>query len=74
MEYANDGDLLAKVTDHKKRGLLIGEIEIWKVFIQVALGLYSLHTLNIMHRDLKPANIFLWKESFNYNEKSSNEE
>lgn len=43
MEFANDGDLLAKVTDHKKRGMLIGEVEIWKIFIQVALGLYCLH-------------------------------
>ena len=32
---------------------------IWKVFIQVVIGLKSMHDLNIMHRDLKSANVFL---------------
>ena len=37
MEYANDGDLLQKIIDHQKRGILFQESEIWNIFIQVIL-------------------------------------
>jgi NIMA (never in mitosis gene a)-related kinase len=61
MEFANDGDLLGKVHDMRRKGTFFSEQEIWRIFIQLALGLQCLHQMNIMHRDLKPANIFLWK-------------
>ena len=64
MEFANDGDLLGKVQEFRKRGLHIAENEIWRIFIQLAQGLQCLHAMNIMHRDLKPANVFLWKGKY----------
>ena len=65
MEYANDGDLLGKVQEMRKRGTQMLEGEIWRIFIQLAHGLQCLHEMKIMHRDLKPANVFLWKGQIN---------
>lgn len=39
MEYANDGDLLGKVQEMRKRGTQMSEGEIWRIFIQLAHGL-----------------------------------
>jgi NIMA (never in mitosis gene a)-related kinase len=39
MEFANDGDLLGKVQELLKRGVYMSERQIWRVFIQLALGL-----------------------------------
>lgn len=33
MEYANDGDLLGKIADHRKRGQGMLEGDIWRIFI-----------------------------------------
>jgi NIMA (never in mitosis gene a)-related kinase len=60
MEYADKGDLYQKISQFKKIGCLIEEIDIWRIFIQMVKGLKALHDLNILHRDLKSANIFLF--------------
>ena len=62
MEYADKGDLYQKISQFKKIGCLIEEIDIWRIFIQMVKGLKALHDLNIMHRDLKSANIFLFSD------------
>ena len=62
MEYADKGDLYQKITQFKKMGCLIEEIDVWRIFIQMVKGLKSLHDLNILHRDLKSANIFLFSD------------
>lgn len=62
MEYADNGDLFQKISDHQKNKTFFQEQEIWKVFIHVVRGLKAMHDLNIMHRDLKSANVFLYKD------------
>lgn len=59
IEFADDGDLFQKIS---KTSDGFDEGFIWKVFIQIAKGLKSLHELSIMHRDLKSANVFLNKD------------
>ena len=62
MEYADKGDLYQKITQFKKMGCLIDEVDIWRIFIQMVKGLKALHDLKILHRDLKSANIFLFSD------------
>ena len=62
MEYADKGDLYQKITQFKKMGCLIEEIDVWRIFIQMTKGLKALHDLKILHRDLKSANIFLFSD------------
>ena len=37
---------------------------IWKIFINICLGVQYLHNRNIIHRDLKSLNIFMVKENY----------
>ena len=60
MEFADNGDLYQKITEHKKRSLFFEESTIWRIFVQLVKGLKALHDLNILHRDLKSANVFLY--------------
>ena len=62
MEYADKGDLYQKISQFKKIGCLIEEIDVWRIFIQMTRGLKALHDLKILHRDLKSANIFLFSD------------
>lgn len=62
MEYADNGDLLQQINEHKKKGTSFEEKTLWDVFIQALRGLKALHDLKIMHRDIKSANIFLSKD------------
>ena len=60
MEYCEGGDLDKIICNKKKFPL--DEDFIWKIFIQITLGLTSIHNLKILHRDLKTSNIFLTKD------------
>jgi NIMA (never in mitosis gene a)-related kinase len=62
MEYADGGDLLGKISDHKKKGTLFLEREVWQYFVQITKGLKALHDLKICHRDIKCANVFMTKD------------
>jgi NIMA (never in mitosis gene a)-related kinase len=59
MEYADAGDLIQKIFEHKRNGTQFAEDYIWDIFIQILKGLDALHQLKITHRDIKSSNIFL---------------
>ena len=60
MEYCDGGDLEQFLDDKKKYPL--DEELIWRLFIQILIGLTAIHNLKILHRDLKTSNIFLTKD------------
>ena len=59
MEYCDQGDLDLLLKSKKKTNQLIAEKWVWKLFLQISIGLAYLHKKNILHRDLKSLNIFL---------------
>lgn len=63
MEFANGGDLGARITAKRAAGQNFSEPQIARWFTQILLGLSFMHGKNIMHRDLKPQNLFLSTES-----------
>ena len=58
MEFADEGDLEAKIKDKRKSNSYFDEREIWNVFIQGLRGLMCLHDCQTLHRDLKVGIIF----------------
>ena len=62
MEYCEGGDLFQYIEKYKKKKTKLKEKIIWQIFIQMILGLYSIHKKKILHRDLKSQNIFLTKD------------
>ena len=65
MEYCEKGDLCTYMTERQKKlksNYYFNEDFIWKLFIQISIGLYYIHSKKILHRDIKTLNIFLTKE------------
>lgn len=60
MEYCKGGDLEKAISDRKQ--VPFDENFIWKIFIQILIGLADIHHKNILHRDLKTSNIFLTRD------------
>jgi NIMA (never in mitosis gene a)-related kinase len=56
MEYA-DGKTLADFLKEQREPL--PEDEIWRLFIEICVGVAHIHSKFVIHRDLKTANIFL---------------
>ena len=65
MEYCEKGDLCTYMSERQKKqkqNYHFDEDFIWKLFIQISLGLYYIHSKKILHRDIKTLNIFLTKD------------
>jgi len=63
MEYCDGGDLSGLINHYSKVNKFIPEEKIWKIFIQICIGINQIHSKKILHRDLKTMNIFLIKEN-----------
>eukprot|EP01068_Selenidium_serpulae_P005963 Selendium_serpulae@DN4244_c0_g1_i1.p1 len=59
MDYAQGGDLGAKLKTHKDNGVPISESQLLLWLTQTVIGVRYLHQRRIFHRDLKPTNMFL---------------
>ncbi|CAG8732226.1 28211_t:CDS:2 [Racocetra persica] len=53
-ELCDNGTLLDFINNN-----ILSESQIWKIFMDIALGLKHIHGHDIMHLDLKPDNIFM---------------
>lgn len=60
MEYCEGGDLALLLKQQSNRPLK--EDKIWKIFLQICLGLEYIHSKRILHRDIKTLNIFLTRD------------
>ena len=65
MEYCDNGDLCTFLNKIKKarkdENHFLDEDFVWKLFIQMSIGLFYIHSKKIIHRDIKTLNIFLTK-------------
>jgi len=65
MEYCDNGDLCTFLSRMKKHRIndtyFLSKDDVWKLFIQMSIGLYYIHSKKIIHRDIKTLNIFLTK-------------
>ena len=59
IEYCELGDLEHLLK--QRNNIPLNDNFIWKLFIQIVIGLADLHNMKILHRDLKTSNIFLTK-------------
>ena len=59
MEYCENGSLEELI----KHDEYLNPRNLWRIFIQLILGLYSFHSNNIIVKNLNPKNIFLDKEN-----------
>jgi NIMA (never in mitosis gene a)-related kinase len=62
MEFADGGDLLGKISQHKRSRSNFTEEELWNFALQLFRGLKKLHSMRILHRDIKCANVFVCKD------------
>ena len=70
IEYCPNGDL-STLLEKQAKGLVtlnsnvryLNENLVWKIFINLCLGLEHMHSRNYIHRDLKTLNIFMAKDN-----------
>lgn len=41
----------------------LNEFVVWRIFINICLGLEHMHSKNYIHRDLKTLNVFMTKDN-----------
>ena len=63
MEYCNRGDLQQYLSRYRQQqarsNQFMPESLIWKFLLEMASGIFYLHSQKILHRDIKTANVFL---------------
>lgn len=59
MDYADGGDMYAKIAKQKQIGKGFPESLILDWFVQICLAIKHMHDRKILHRDLKTQNVFL---------------
>jgi len=62
--YCSSGDLFQLITKQQQMNKAFNENVIWKIFINICLGMWYMHTNGIIHRDIKALNIFMAKADF----------
>lgn len=62
MELCDRGDLARTIKKTAAAGASLPEPRVWRIFLQITLGLAYLHARRTLHRDLKSANVFLCAE------------
>lgn len=63
MDFAENGDLSARIAESKRKNALLPEKQVLDWFTQICLALKHVHDRKILHRDLKCSNIFLTKDN-----------
>lgn len=63
IEYCPYGDLNTLVQKQKALNKAFVENIVWKIFINICLGVWTLHSAGMIHRDLKTLNIFMATQS-----------
>jgi NIMA (never in mitosis gene a)-related kinase len=58
MEYAEGGDLSARIKYHAKYRAHFSESRVLAWFSQLVSAVHTVHTFGLIHRDIKPANVF----------------
>lgn len=65
LEYMDASSLSNLIDLHSKDQTFIAENTVWKYFIQLIVGLRTIHRHNIIHRDIKPGNVLLTEKENN---------
>ncbi len=53
LDLFQGGNLMEKLKLVGQRGEHLPERTVWKYFLQTTIGLWHIHTRNILHRDVK---------------------
>ena len=69
IEFCQVGDLHSYIIQYleeneklNRGGQYLAESTVWKLFIDLCLGLEHMHRVNYIHRDLKPLNVFITED------------
>lgn len=60
MEFCEGGDLSAFL--RQQNGKHLKEERIWRLFVEICMGLEYIHRNRVLHRDIKALNVFLSSE------------
>ena len=61
MEYCEGQNLRDYIDENIKNNTLIEENILYKIILQICIGIKEIHNKHIIHRDIKPENIFINK-------------